>query len=709
MKKMSFLDKLKKENEEPNTYRNKKSHIPFRLNLLFFVIFGLFVALIVRLGYLQIVEGEQFAQKAEANSTLLVKSGAPRGEIYDAAGNLLVGNKSNLAITYTRGKKVKTKDILEIANKVNNLIDVPADDLSERDKKDYWLANPDNLEAAQKRLTDKDKEDEKGNKITDEGVLYAATVEKVKPEEINFDEHTLKAATIFKRMNAVQELNTAFIKNEGVTQDEIAIIGEHSSEIAGVSTGVDWDRDYPQNTSLKNILGTVSSEKAGLPAEEAEKYLAQGYERNDRVGTSYLEKQYEDVLRGQKSESKVTLDSDGKIVSQTPVSEGKKGENLKLTIDTGLQSKIEEVVNQQYQQLLATGNAPRSTGAYVAVLEPKTGAIKAMVALVRDPKTNEIQSNPLSVITDSFVPGSVVKGATISSGYEQGVISGNDVLIDEPIKIYGSEPKASVYNTVIGNQIPVSAEQALEYSSNAYMMKLVLKMMKTDYKYNMMLPYQTGDPTLFNALRKTYGEYGLGVKTGIDIPGEEVGFSNKNFDDPDKAPMPGHLLDLSFGQYDNYTTMQLAQYAATVANGGTKVAPHIVEGIYGNKSDGSLGDLKEEVKTKELGKVDISTDQMNIIQQGFYNVVHGNSLYTTGTTMQGALWDMAAKTGTAETTASDGHETVNSNVIAYAPYNDPKVAVSVVLPFLDSESTRPNQQMVKAIINTYAEYTQAQQ
>ena len=170
--------------------------------------------------------------------------------------------------------------------------------------------------------------------------------------------------------------------------------------------------------------------RAGLPAEEADEYLAKGYERNDRVGTSYLEKQYEDVLRGQKSESKVTLDSDGKIVSQTPVSEGKKGENLKLTIDTGLQSKIEEVVNQQYQQLLATGNAPRSTGAYVAVLEPKTGAVKAMVALVRDPKTNEIQSNPLSVITDSFVPGSVVKGATISSGYEQGVISGNDVLID---------------------------------------------------------------------------------------------------------------------------------------------------------------------------------------------------------------------------------------------------------------------------------------
>ncbi|MBO0475070.1 penicillin-binding protein 2B [Enterococcus sp. DIV0840] len=703
MKKMSFLDKLKKENEEPMTQKSKKSHIPFRLNLLFFVIFGLFVALIVRLGYLQIAEGQQFAKKAEENSTLKIKSSAPRGQIYDAKGNLLAGNKANLAITYTRGKKVQTKDLVPIANKVNDLIHVPADELTERDKKDFWLATPENLKAAQKRLTDADKVDEKGNKITDEGTLYVKTVEKVTPEEINFDEHTLQAATIFKRMNSVGELNTAFIKNEGVTQDEIAIIGENTSEIAGVSTGMDWDRDYPNDTDLKSLLGKVSSQKAGLPAEEADEYIAKGYELNDRVGTSYLEKQYEDILQGHKAISEVTLDSKGKIVTQTPVSEGKKGENLKLTIDMAFQAKIEEVVRAQYQQLLATGNAAYSDGAYVVVMNPKTGAVMAMVALDRDPATNELTSNPLATINKAFEPGSVVKGATISAGYEQGVITGNDVLIDEPIQIFGSKQKASVFNnTIAGNQIPLSAEQALEYSSNAYMMKLVLKMMKTDYQYNMQLPYETGDPTLFNVLRKTFGEYGMGVSTGIDLPGEETGLSNKAFDS-DEAPMPGHLLDLSFGQYDTYTAMQLAQYASTVANGGTRFAPHVVEGIYDNKSDGSLGDLKEELKPKELNKVDISTEQMQIIQNGFYDVVHGNGVFTTGKYMQGAALEIAAKTGTAETNVGE-HVTVNSNVVAYAPYNDPEIAVSVVLPHLTSESTRPNQSMVTAIVNAYAEY-----
>ena len=81
--------------------------------------------------------------------------------------------------------------------------------------KDYWLANPENLKAAQGRLTDQDKEDEKGNKITDEGTLYAKAVEKVTPEEIAFDDRTLQAVTIFKRMNAASQMNTVFIKNEG--------------------------------------------------------------------------------------------------------------------------------------------------------------------------------------------------------------------------------------------------------------------------------------------------------------------------------------------------------------------------------------------------------------------------------------------------------------------------------------------------------------
>ncbi|MXS27597.1 penicillin-binding protein 2, partial [Enterococcus gallinarum] len=276
----------------------------------------------------------------------------------------------NLAITYTRGKNIEGKDILPIANKVNELINVPVDpNLTDRDKKDYWLANPENLKAAQARLTDQDKEDEKGNKITDEGTLYAKAVEKVTPEEIAFDDRTLQAVTIFKRMNAASQMNTVFIKNEGVTEGEIATIGEHTAEISGVSTGTDWTRDYSQSGALRSLLGTVSTEKQGLPAEEVDEYLKKGYARNDRVGTSYLEKQYEDVLQGKKAKSEVVLDNNGKIVSQTPISKGEKGSNLKLTIDSNFQNKVDEILQRNYSQIVKT-IGPYSENAYVVAMNP---------------------------------------------------------------------------------------------------------------------------------------------------------------------------------------------------------------------------------------------------------------------------------------------------------------------------------------------------
>lgn len=708
MKKNSFIDKIKKTDAAAKSQRGRKPHIPFRLNLLFFVIFTLFVSLIVRLGYLQIVEGEEFNKKITANSSLQITTPSPRGQIYDSQGKVLVSNKANLAITYTRGKNIEGKDILPIANKVNELINVPVDpNLTDRDKKDYWLANPENLKAAQSRLTDQDKEDEKGNKITDEGTLYAKAVEKVTPEEIAFDDRTLQAVTIFKRMNAASQMNTVFIKNEGVTEGEIATIGEHTAEISGVSTGTDWTRDYSQSGALRSLLGTVSTEKQGLPAEEVDEYLKKGYARNDRVGTSYLEKQYEDVLQGKKAKSEVVLDNNGKIVSQTPISKGEKGSNLKLTIDSNFQNKVDEILQRNYSQIVKT-IGPYSENAYVVAMNPQTGAILAMSGVSHDLQTGEVTPNPLGPILNFEVPGSVVKAGTLTAGYEAKVLQGNDTLLDEPIILAGTNPKASWWNSGGRNaQMQLTAEQALEYSSNAYMMKVVFKLMGVNYYPNMVFPYEIGDDKVFKELRNAYAEYGMGIKTGIDLPGESPGYVNKDFKDPAEAPKGGNLLDLSFGQYDNYTPLQLAQYVSTVANNGIRVQPHVVEGIYGNDENGALGKILKEIEPKVLNKVNISEDQIGILQQGFYNVVNGTSQFTTAPGLKSDKFSIAAKTGTAETQATDAngvvHTTVNSNLVAYAPYENPEIAISVVLPHLNDEESKPNQTIAKEVLEAYME------
>lgn len=675
-----------------------RSHIPFRLNFLFFVIFGLFVILVSRLGYLQIVEGDKMKAEMKASTTITVKENAPRGEIYDAKGTALVKNTPNSAITFTRGNEMKATEILKLATELNKLIDVPADEnLTTRDKKDYWLADEDHLKEAEDRLSFKEKNLDTTNE-------YQKLVDKVKDSEIQLNDEQMKVATIFKRMNAASALSTVFIKNEGVTDEELAVVAERASDLPGVSTGTDWDRSYNNDLdgSLKSILGTITTEKEGLPAEEADALLKKGYARNDRVGKSYLEKQYEEQLQGKKGEYKVTLNQNGTIEKQQEVKAGEKGSNLVLTINSDFQKKVEDILKNHYQGLIDSGVAKYSPGAYAVAMNPNTGEVLAMTGFTHDINSKNIEENTLGTITSAFVPGSVVKAGTVTAGYQTGVISGNDTLIDQPIQLSGTPLKGSIYNKVLGNQIPLNTVKALEWSSNAYMMQIVLRMLGVQYQQNMTLPESASSKEMYDKLRKAFAEYGMGVKTQIDLPNESPGLVNEQFG-KENGPGGGNLLDLSFGQYDTYTPMQLAQYASTVANGGTRISPHVVKGIYGNNESGGLGKLQQEITGKKLDQVNITADQMGIIKQGFYQAVHGSDAYTTAKDLASAKLDPAAKTGTAETVAENGESTINSTIVAYAPYDNPQIAIIVMLPNLDEEHDDTNKAIAKDIINAFAD------
>ena len=199
-------------------------------------------------------------------------------------------------------------------------------------------------------------------------------------------------------------------------------------------------------------------------------------------------------------------------------------------------------------------------------------------------------------------------------------------------------------------------------------------------------------------LRTTFGEYGLGVPTGIDLPLESTGYI------PEEYTISNYLTN-AFGQFDNYTPMQMAQYAATVANGGTRISPHLVEGIYGNQEDGSLGDKIEDVTGKTLNQVNISSENMAIIQEGFYQVVHGASGFSTGVALANSNVSISAKTGTAETfvTTSSGEvqSAVNTNIVAYAPSQNPQIAVAVVLPNLTDLNSSTSMAITTDIVNLY--------
>lgn len=692
------IKNIRKGPEEPKTKSYRKSHVPFRLNFLFFVIFGLFVALIVQLGYLQIVNGDNIEKQLKASSVVEVNGSSPRGMIYDASGKPLVKNQANAAITFTRGNKMTAEDLLKTAQKLATLIDIPIDkNLTERDLKDFWLADPENLKKAQDQLSSK----QKALGASDQ---YAATVDKVTDEDIAFNDDQLKVASIFKRMNSAQSLSTVYLKNSDVSDEELAIVAENMTELPGVSTGTDWTRKIVEGSSLASLIGTVTTEEQGIPEENLDEYLAKGYARNDRVGRSYLEKQYEEVLQGSKSKSQITLDNSNNIESQKEIYAGSKGDNLVLTLDAKFQKEVDEILQDNFKSLMDSGAAEYSPGVYAVAINPKTGGILAMSGYQHEAESSKLQENAIGTFINAFVPGSVVKGGTLAAGWENGVLNGNEVLYDQPIRI-GSDVKASIFNPTGANNRNLSAEQALEVSSNSYMMQVALRLMAIEYQPGISIPTVDRQTEAYSKLRTAFASFGMGTKTGIDLPGEATGISTP-VDKLDTVSDGGKILDLAFGQFDTYTTLQLAQYAATVANGGQRLQPHIVSGIYGNDETGGLGSLKSAVEPTVLNEVGLTTDQMKIIQNGFYDAVHGTDAWATATGLASAKMELSAKTGTAETPIVDENgktiNLVNLNIVAYGPSDDADIAVAVVLPQVKSSTTsHPNVKIVKEIMDAY--------
>ena len=675
--------------------RKFDSHsIPIRLNLLFSIVILLFMAIIGRLLYMQVLNKDFYEKKLASASQTKVTTSSARGEIYDASGKPLVENTLKQVVSFTRSNKMTAKDLKEIASQLLGYVSISSPNLTERQLADYYLADPEIYKKTVEALPSEKRLDSDGNRLS-ESELYNNAVDSVQTSQLNYTEDEKKEIYLFSQLNAVGNFATGTIVTDSLTDTQIALIASASKNLPGVSISTSWDRKVLE-TSLSSIVGSVSSEKAGLPAEEADAYLKKGYSLNDRVGTSYLEKQYEETLQGKRSVKEIHLDKYGNMESVENIEDGTKGNNIKLTIDLSFQDSVDALLKSYFNSELENGGAKYSEGVYAVALNPKTGAVLSMSGIKHDLKTGELTSDSLGTITDVFVPGSVVKAATISSGWENGVLSGNQTLTDQSIIFQGSPPINSWY-TASSGPMPITAVQALEYSSNTYMVQTALGIMGLTYQPNMIAAIGNLGSAM-GKLRSTFGEYGLGSATGIDLPDESTGFIPKDYD-------LANYITNSFGQFDNYTPMQLAQYVATIANNGVRVAPRIVEGIYGNNDKGGLGDLIQQLKPTEMNKVNISDSDMSILQQGFYQVAHGTSGLTTGRAFSnGALVSISGKTGTAESYVADGQQATNTNAVAYAPSDNPQIAVAVVFPHNTNLTNGVGPSIARDIINLYQKY-----
>lgn len=665
--------------KDKNGKQDARVNLPARLKLLLAITLTLMIALILQLAFLTIKQGADFQAEVNRSDETVEKGNQPRGLIYDAKGQIITGNKAQTAITFTRGTNMNSVSMRKTAVGLGKYLTVDTQRLTDRARIDFYLANTENAEKIQKIVT---KDHKKGETLTTSDILNKE-VAYLKANKSLLNDQDDNEAMIFQRMSGAYQLSTTFIKESDLTSVELAKIGERLSQFPGIKIGISWTRQYPQGEEFKSLIGNVTNEATGLPENRVNTLLAQGYSQNEPVGNSSLEQAYEATLKGSASQTVVKSSTDGSSVVSNIKYKGQAGDNLKLTIDAKFQKSVQEILEKN----MPDGD---TEGAYATVINPYTGGIYAMAGVDRDHTTNKQTTNPLGNINHPIVMGSAVKPAMLATGLQHGVITPeNNTLTDQAIKLAGTPSITSYWNKA-GTPKSISAQTALEVSSNTYMVQLAMMIGGQKYVSGAALGLKSGT---FQVIRNGFGQFGLGSKTGIDIVGETAGYKG-----PTDGNSDGKLLYESFGNFDSYTVLQMARYVSAIANGGYLVQPHLVGSITESTANNDQQKTVWSSSPTLQGQVKLTSEQWRVIKEGMHLVANGSSPWNTGgTDLHKLSPKVNAKTGTAETT-TNGNSTVTESVILYVPGQP--MALALAIPgmnnYLDGTDTKIAAEIVNA-------------
>lgn len=659
--------KLHNVKKEKNVFIDEKV-LHRRVFVLFIFVVLLFSILFFKLFDVMVLKRDVYKKSLkELSYTIVEGQSAPRGRIYDRNYNLLVDNKAVKTIFYKKDKTISTKKEIELAYKVSSHLNLKYEKLTDRQMREFYLEKYPNK--IKKRITEEEWKRYEERKISNKEI-EALKLERIKEEELNsFTEEDRRAAYLYYLMNNGYLYDEKVVKTgEEVTEEEYAYIAENNQSLDGFGTKLDWERTYPYGEVFRSILGTISTTEEGIPASEKSEYLAKGYSLNDRVGLSYIEKVYENYLKGIKEKYRVISSHELKLVSS-----GKRGNDIVLSIDIHLQMAVENILKEQIAAAKQEPNTTYYDHSSVIIQEPNTGEILAMSSqkLVGD----QLVDNTTSILSSPITPGSVVKGASMLVAYNTGAVKIGEYMLDECIKVAGTPQKCS--SNTLGR---INDITALAKSSNVYQFKAAIRVNGQEYFNGMRLNF---NQKAFDTYREMYHSFGLGVKTEIDLPMESAGFTSKDV-------AAGNLLDFVMGQYETYTPLQLSQYITTIANGGTRLAPHLLREVHTATDGEELGEVMLQVEPRPLNKIDTTPEYMERMKEGFYAVMHADGGYGKGYIED--HFDAAGKTGTSQSFIDTNNDdkidtdTITSSFVGYAPSNNPKMSIIVTSP----DSSHPN-------------------
>lgn len=507
--------------------------------------------------------------------------------------------------------------------------------------------------------------DSEGKELVNNLPGYAVVLQKqssYKPETLQRLSNLLQMPVeeINAKIKASENFYEPILLKNNLDQQMVTKIEEQRRYMPEVMLSVQPIRNYPYHELAVHALGYVGE----VSSYEIEQGLFKNISQGSLVGKGGLEKTYDKYLRGEDGAFMEEVDVAGNVVKHYDSVQPIPGKNLKLTIDYELQKELEAFTDKHLAFLRSSGIAPGARAAAVVAIDPRNGAVRAMVSRpgydpnwfvhgISSKNWNSINNDPNypmnnKVITGEYPPGSTFKIVTGSAAFEL-----KKVGLNEPIFDGGFHPMVPTMGNAGGEVLGwLTFIKALAMSDNVYF-------------------YELGYRVGIDNIEKYAHIFGFGERTGIDLEGESKGLvaskkvKRKIWDEDWRL---GDTFNTAIGQGFNLTTpIQLSVMLSIVANGGTKYQPYLVDSII--NSDGSLF---EKPKRAEGKHIDVSQQTIDYIRMGMSVTTQEGG---TASYFAGLPKPIAGKTGTAE----NSHGRDHGLFVAYGPVDDPELVVVCIV------------------------------
>ena len=667
-------------NNRINFDEEGKEQVNIRFNIINILVYLIGIILIVQLFNLQVVHGESYREQSNTRLSRSSVIKAARGSILDRSGNELAGVKTenNIEIYKTNiSDEELNKSVLNLVELLNKY-EIGYDDTFP------VKINPFEFTISGDELTNWKKKYKIAEEATAEEAFYKF---KNKYEITNDNVEEIRKIISIRYIitttgySATKSITIATNVNEEV----VAQISERNSDFPGVSISTNAARTYLAGNLAAHVIGYTGKIK-----EDEYNANKDIYSIDDIIGKTGIEYVFEKYLKGTDGEKQVEMSVDGTITGETVAKNAIAGSDVVLTIDSNLQKVTQDSLENCINKIRSGGFAQTydAQGGAAVVMNVNTGEVLATAsyptfepqwfvggisqenwAYLRDDSRHP-QLN--KTIQSTYEPGSTFKMVTAIAGLETGAITTKERINDTGVyRKYNMEWKCWYYTSYHRGHGYQNVTQALQHSCNYFF-------------------YETGDRMGIDNLSKYALHFGLGKKTGIELPNEKEGAvaSKETYAKLRNGGRigPGDVLNASIGQGDNnFTPMQIAKYISSIANGGNVVKPTIVKSIL--NSDGSEVSRDEitQYTNEKLGYSDtddgitVSQESVNVAKEGMRMAASeaGGTAYNI---FKGFNQEVAGKTGSAEAGKDkNGNDLVNAWFVCFAPYEKPEVAVVVMI------------------------------